>query len=181
MADQDPLKIIESLYGNQPWGTAGGGAGSGFADRDYWLAHPSEILNGRLQSDLLGTGPDQPEGTPGTGVWQQSGKDRQGILTPSGMPQSFWDFKGNWPKGATAPTNAPPGQHWDPNLASYQPDAGAGQSDIVDSSIANLSPNRDVGAPMPRAQQPANPNDQVIGDYQDQLRQQILDQMKGGI
>jgi hypothetical protein len=158
MADQDPLKIIEALYGNQPWGTAGGGAGSGFADRDYWLAHPSEILNGRLQSDLLGTGPDQPEGTPGSGVWSNSGKDRQGILTPSGMAQGFWD------KPSTA--------------------APSTQSDIVNQSIQNLTPNQfGIGNPMPRVQGPeipASPDD-IMGGYQDELRRQLMDQMKGGI
>lgn len=51
------------------------GDGSGFADRAYWVAHPSEILNGRYAADVAGTGSDQPTGTPGQGPWQNSGKN----------------------------------------------------------------------------------------------------------
>jgi hypothetical protein len=77
------------------YGIKDGGAGSGFADRAYWVAHPSEITNGRFASDLAGTGPDQPGGTPGTGPWQNSGaSDRQkwgGATPPSttGAPANY--------------------------------------------------------------------------------------------
>lgn len=62
---------IDALY--KKYGVTDGGNGSGFADRAYWLAHPSEIANGRLEADLNGTGTDQPTGTPGTGNWSKSG------------------------------------------------------------------------------------------------------------
>lgn len=68
-----PESIIDALY--QQYGIGDGGRGSGFADRAYWLEHPSEILNGRLAADLAGTGSDQPTGTPGTGPWQNSGRN----------------------------------------------------------------------------------------------------------
>ncbi len=63
---------IDAIYAKA--GITDGGRGSGFADRAYWLEHPSEIANGRLASDLAGTGPDQPTGTPGSGPWSNSGK-----------------------------------------------------------------------------------------------------------
>ncbi len=63
---------IDALYAKA--GITDGGRGSGFADRAYWLEHPSEIANGRLAADLAGTGTDQPTGTPGSGPWQNSGK-----------------------------------------------------------------------------------------------------------
>ena len=66
---------IDALY--KQFGIQDGGRGSGFADRAYWLEHPSEIANGRLAADLAGTGSDQPTGTPGTGPWSNSGKNAQ--------------------------------------------------------------------------------------------------------
>lgn len=82
----DPTSMIDSLY--KQYGVADGGRGSGFADRAYWLEHPSEIQNGRLGADLAGTGTDQPTGTPGTGPWQNSGKGQPeagGGAPPPGM------------------------------------------------------------------------------------------------
>lgn len=67
----DAASTIDALY--KQYNVSDGGQGSGFADRAYWLAHPSEILNGRLGRDLAGTGTDQPTGTPGTGPWSSSG------------------------------------------------------------------------------------------------------------
>jgi len=67
---------IDALY--KQYGITDGGQGSGFADRAYWLAHPSEIQNGRLAADLAGTGRDQPTGTPGTGPWSTSGQGAPG-------------------------------------------------------------------------------------------------------
>jgi hypothetical protein len=64
---------IDALY--KKAGLSDAGAGGGFADRAYWLAHPSEVLNGRLGRDLEGTGTDQPTGTPGRGAWLNSGRD----------------------------------------------------------------------------------------------------------
>lgn len=75
----DPASVIDALY--KQYGIGDGGRGSGFADRAYWLEHPSEILNGRLAADLAGTGSDQPTGTPGSGPWQNSG--RGGASTPA--------------------------------------------------------------------------------------------------
>lgn len=47
--------------------------GSGFADVPYWTSvGPSQ--SARWASDILGTGTDQPTGTPGIGQWQQSGR-----------------------------------------------------------------------------------------------------------
>lgn len=70
-AAPDIFSTIDDLYSKS--GIKDGGAGSGFADRAYWAAHPSEVTNGRLAADLAGTGTDQPTGTPGSGIWQNSG------------------------------------------------------------------------------------------------------------
>jgi hypothetical protein len=64
---------IDALYKSA--GLTDAGAGGGFADRAYWLAHPSEVTNGRLAADLAGTGNDQPTGTPGRGAWLNSGRN----------------------------------------------------------------------------------------------------------
>lgn len=83
---QDPTSIIDQLY--QQYGLQDSGRGSGFADRAYWLEHPSEILNGRLAQDLAGSGPDQPTGTPGVGPWQKSGQNYTGG-DPSSTPNAW--------------------------------------------------------------------------------------------
>ena len=75
-AGNDAASQIDALYAK--YGISDGGRGSGFADRAYWLEHPSEILNGRLAADLAGTGSDQPTGTPGTGPWSTSGAGARG-------------------------------------------------------------------------------------------------------
>lgn len=81
----DPAaRMIDDLYAK--YGIKDGGRGSGFADRAYWLEHPSEILNGRLAADLAGTGTDQPTGTPGTGPWQNSGRNSRTATPPAGPP-----------------------------------------------------------------------------------------------
>lgn len=90
----DAGALIDSLY--KKYGISDAGSGGGFADRAYWLAHPSEVLNGRLGRDLAGTGSDQPTGTPGTGPWQSSGigqpedtRGGGGRSTPSQLPPNF--------------------------------------------------------------------------------------------
>lgn len=77
-------------------GLQDGGNGSGFADKAYWAAHPSEVSNGRLAADLAGTGSDQPTGTPGTGPWQNSGRNAPeaqgaggGAVAAGGASQPF--------------------------------------------------------------------------------------------
>ena len=78
-------QTIDALY--KKYGVSDGGNGSGFADRAYWLAHPSEISNGRLEADLNGTGTDQPTGTPGAGNWSRSGaadRAKWGSAAPAG-------------------------------------------------------------------------------------------------
>ncbi len=77
-----PTAMIDALY--KQYGISDGGRGSGFADRAYWLEHPSEIANGRLGADLAGTGSDQPTGTPGSGPWQNSGKNALAGAGPAG-------------------------------------------------------------------------------------------------
>jgi len=74
---------INSLYSK--YNLSAGGNGSGFADINYWAAHPSEVLNGRLESDLAGTGSDQPTGTPGTGTWSSSGTNAPSTGSPISM------------------------------------------------------------------------------------------------
>lgn len=80
---KDPGSMFDALMAQ--YGLTDGGAGSGFTDRAYWLAHPSEILNGRLAADLAGTGSDQPTGTPGTGPWQNSGHN---AAAPAAAPNA---------------------------------------------------------------------------------------------
>lgn len=77
---------IDALYAK--YGIKDGGRGSGFADRAYWLEHPSEILNGRLERDLAGTGSDEWTGTPGTGPWQNSGAHTNSSSTQTGSSTS---------------------------------------------------------------------------------------------
>lgn len=105
-ASTDPTAAIDQLYAK--YGINDGGRGSGFADRAYWLEHPSEILNGRLAADLAGTGSDQPTGTPGTGPWQNSGKSGTGTPGPNGLLTGSAD--------ATATPMAMPAAQ-DPNAA----------------------------------------------------------------
>lgn len=152
MADQDPLAMIEQLYGSQPWGTAGGGAGSGFADKDYWLAHPSEILNGRLGADLAGSGPDQPTGTPGSGVWGSSGKNAAPGLVPSGQPA------GSFPMPTPGGDNT--------------------QSNLVQQALLGLMGPGATGTPNAPMTTPPSANDQTLGNYSDLVRQQVLKQME---
>lgn len=58
-------------------GLTPGGAGSGFADWQYWQnVGPSQY--DRLKADIAGTGRDQPTGTPGSGVWSTSGQGAPG-------------------------------------------------------------------------------------------------------
>lgn len=74
-ANMDPnLRQIYTETGMTP-----AGSGTGFADWNYWqnTAGPSQY--NRLRADIMGTGTDQPTGTPGTGAWQSSGAaDRAG-------------------------------------------------------------------------------------------------------
>jgi hypothetical protein len=127
---------IDALY--KKAGISDAGAGGGFADRAYWLAHPSEVLNGRLGRDLEGTGTDQPTGTPGRGPWLNSGRNapEASIGEPTRKANGgFWDYgqapianpnvntPSTWSPGGTSPSSpAPVGWHWDPNYARYVPD-----------------------------------------------------------
>ncbi len=59
--------------------------GSGFADWQYWqndavrnAGGDWNYVLGRLGSDLAGTGTDQPTGTPGQGIWNNSGRNQVG-------------------------------------------------------------------------------------------------------
>lgn len=68
-AGMDPA--LKKIYLDS--GYAPAGAGSGFADWQYWNSKPSQF--DRLKSDIAGTGSDQTTGTPwDTGAWQNSGK-----------------------------------------------------------------------------------------------------------
>jgi hypothetical protein len=141
-ASNSPTDIgsqIDALY--KTAGITDAGRGSGFADKAYWAEHPSEVLNGRLARDLAGTGTDQPTGTPGRGPWLNSGRNApeasigQPTRTANG---GFWDVAAPlplpgqsaspgagqpWAPGASAPTGAPPGYHWDAALANFVPDS----------------------------------------------------------
>lgn len=72
---------LAAIY--QKAGQTPGGAGSGFADWQYWQGKgPSQYA--RLAADIAGTGTDQTTGTPwGAGAWQGSGQGQ-----PTGAPQS---------------------------------------------------------------------------------------------
>jgi hypothetical protein len=104
LTSSDPAARIDALYSQA--GIKDGGRGSGFADRAYWLEHPSEILNGRLAADLAGTGTDQPTGTPGRGAWLNSGRN---------APEA----------GIGQPTRDANGGFWDPASVMVQPGAAA--------------------------------------------------------
>lgn len=104
-----PDYIIDQLY--KQYGISDGGNGSGFADRAYWLAHPSEILNGRLAADLAGTGSDQPTGTPGSGPWQNSGsaaRNASGTAAPPAAAGAPPPTAGAPATTTAAPTSAAP-------------------------------------------------------------------------
>lgn len=163
MANNDPTALIDQLYAGLPWGTAGGGRGSGFADRDYWLEHPSEILNGRLAADLAGTGTDQPTGTPGTGPWSSSGRNAQ-------MPVSPTPQQGN-PSNPQTPTidltQSPYQQFYGP--ASARTTVPPGTDNMPNGAIFN--PDGTVSAP--------NGNDQILGSYSGALRDEVMRQLQG--
>lgn len=74
---------LASLY--QKSGLNPGDRGSGFADWQYWQNDAVRNANGdwnyvlgRLGNNLAGTGTDQPTGTPGQGIWNNSGRNQQG-------------------------------------------------------------------------------------------------------
>jgi hypothetical protein len=156
-AGDDVGAKIDALY--KTAGISDGGRGSGFADKAYWSEHPSEVSNGRLQRDLEGTGTDQPTGTPGRGPWLNSGRN----APEAGIGQAtrnanggFWNGPGgtiapptgggtSWAPGASAPTGAPTGQHWDASQARFVDDSAApvnptaGPLDAVLAQTPNLS------------------------------------------
>jgi hypothetical protein len=143
-ASNSPTDIgsqIDALY--KTAGISDAGRGSGFADKAYWAEHPDQVANGRLAADLAGTGTDQPTGTPGRGPWLNSGRNApeasigQATRNANG---GFWDvpppppLPGSsaspgaglpWAPGASAPTGAPPGMHWDASQANFVPDSAA--------------------------------------------------------
>lgn len=106
----NPASVIDALY--KQYNITDGGRGSGFADRAYWLEHPSEILNGRLAKDLAGTGPDQPTGTPGSGPWSNSGKSSGGGGTTTttsnntSLANAMTNLGGSLPGGSYGTTAA---------------------------------------------------------------------------
>lgn len=138
----DVGSMIDSLLSNA--GLKDAGRGGGFADRAYWLEHPSEVLNGRLGRDLAGTGTDQPTGTPGRGIWLNSGRDapEAGIGQPTRDANGgFWDPATAMtpvptPGGSFGPSNDPTGlgsTPYDPKTGSpapVDPKTGAPQSDF---------------------------------------------------
>lgn len=121
-------QTIDSLY--RTANIKDGGSGSGFADRGYWLAHPSEILNGRLGSDLAGTGPDQPEGTPGEGPWSNSGAaDRAkwgGTKPPTTTTKAFVQGQRYMPADIPGLVQFGPGIFTDGNGHYFKPDGTGG-------------------------------------------------------
>ncbi len=65
-------------------GLAPAGEGSGFADWQYWQQKgPSQY--DRLKADIAGTGTDQWTGTPGAGVWQNSGRNQPAATPGTGV------------------------------------------------------------------------------------------------
>ncbi len=148
---------IDALYKSA--GIADAGRGGGFADKAYWSEHPSEVLNGRLAADLAGTGTDQPTGTPGRGPWLNSGRNapEASIGQPTRNANGgFWTGGSTvapptggggtaWAPGASAPTGAPTGQHWDASQARFVDDSSAptnptaGPLDAVTAQFPNLS------------------------------------------
>lgn len=144
-AASDPTDVgsmIDGLLSKA--GLKDAGRGGGFADRAYWLEHPSEVLNGRLGRDLAGTGTDQPTGTPGRGIWLNSGRDapEAGIGQPTRDANGgFWDPASAMtpvptPGGSFGPSNDPTGlgsTPYDPKTGStapVDPKTGAPQSDF---------------------------------------------------
>ena len=147
---------IDALYKSA--GISDAGRGGGFADKAYWSEHPSEVRNGRLAADLAGTGTDQPTGTPGRGPWLNSGRNApeaaigQPTRTANG---GFWSGSPiappssgagtTWAPGASAPSGAPTGQHWDASQARFVDDSAApsnptaGPVDAVTAQFPNLS------------------------------------------
>lgn len=78
-AGMDPA--LQAIYTNS--GLTPAGRGTGFADWQYWQGvGPSQY--GRLTADIAGTGTDQPTGTPGTGAWMNSGRNRPGAPAAAG-------------------------------------------------------------------------------------------------
>jgi hypothetical protein len=55
--------------------------------------------------------------------------DPMAPYTPTtGGPDQYQGFQSVWEPGASAPSNAPPGAHWDPNLAMFVPDEAPAQA-----------------------------------------------------
>lgn len=73
--------------------------GTGFADVPYWTGVGPSQTN-RWVADILGQGTDQPTGTPGSGVWQNSGQNAPppspNTTQPAGQP--------TLPSGPTVPS-----------------------------------------------------------------------------
>lgn len=134
---------IDALYAKA--GLKDGGQGSGFADRAYWLAHPSEVTNGRLAADLAGTGNDQPTGTPGTGPWQNSGKNAPpgwggtaANSTRAALSQPIRSLSGFMPSGA-APSVDPASANLYPSIAGVDLNAGPTQLQALLNRLATIA------------------------------------------
>lgn len=158
----DPGSIIDALY--KQYGIGDGGNGSGFADRAYWLAHPSEILNGRLAADLAGTGSDQPTGTPGSGPWQNSGRNAP-------------EYQGG---GASTPAPAAPPAAMTYTPSTVQTAYTPAVAGTYTQQASTTSPNPEMSAALykmllERAQQGTqiNPNDPNIKQQVDPYTAQV--------
>jgi hypothetical protein len=89
-AGMDPA--LAAIY--QKGGLTPGGAGTGFADWQYWQDKPSQW--NRLASDIAGTGTDQPTGTPGQGAWSSSGRGQAGAPGAAGAFGGSSGASGSW-------------------------------------------------------------------------------------
>lgn len=206
LTSADPATRIDALY--KQYGLSDAGRGSGFADRAYWLEHPSEILNGRLANDLAGTGSDQPTGTPGRGPWLNSGRNAPEASIGQATRDAnggFWDYAlstlGNpnvnnpstmFAPGGTSPSSpAPAGWHWDPNVARYVPDQPGADSSLSGSATTSGASTpggsaTPVQTPLPSSVQggvptSGNPNPTGgVAPTDDAYRSAILNALTGG-
>jgi len=125
--------------------------GSGFADWQYWQDKgPSQYA--RLTQDLAGTGNDQPTGTPGQGVWQQSGRNAPpgwGGMPPTGQNSSPGGNQG--PSGGMPGAGSVPGDVLSRLQQGYNTPAATIPSPTPGAGPSMTTPNSFWNAPSPAA------------------------------
>ena len=157
MAGMNPE--LQKIY--QSSGRTPAGRGTGFADWAYWNDKPSQF--GRLQADIAGTGTDQPTGTPGSGPWQNSGKNQpMGGGAPGGggmspfMAGAIGQSLGPGIAGSPGSLSGAAG-----NLLNFETGRATGQ--ITDASMPNLQ---------------IDPNDPIVKGQTEAYRTQATRQMQ---